>query len=247
MAQKKTGIAILNRDDTAVWTLAEEAPTRVLAFSRNKEIQNGCFVRNDWIVLRDKREEKIMKVSDIPLLGEHNLENVMASAIVGHLFSVTVSSIRESIKSFKGLEHRLEKVSNIKGVEFYNDSKATNVEAAITSIGSFKQPIILILGGRDKGGDFKKLRKPVLEKVKKVLLIGEAKEKIKEALNNSIPMSYVTTLEEAVEEGFASANPGEIVLLAPACTSFDMFSNFEERGKIFKKEVFSLEGKINNG
>lgn len=246
MAQKEKGITILNRDDTDVWALAEEAPTRVMAFSRNKEIQNGCFIQKDWIVLRDEIEEKIIKVSDIPLLGTHNLENIMASALVGHLFSVPVSSIRESIKSFKGLEHRLEKVSNIRGVEFYNDSKATNVEAAITSIGSFNQPIILILGGRDKGGDFKKLRNPVQERVKKILLIGEAKEKIKRDLKNDIPMSDVTTLEEAVEEGFASAKPGEIVLLAPACTSFDMFQNFEERGNIFKKEVFSLEEKINN-
>lgn len=246
IAQKKTGITILNRDDAAVWALAEEAPTRVFAFSRNKEIQDGCSIQKNWIVLRDEIEEKIMKVSDISLLGAHNLENVMASAIVGHLFSVPVSLIRESIKSFKGLEHRLEKVSNIRGVEFYNDSKATNVEAAITSIGSFNQPIILILGGRDKGGDFTKLRTPVQERVKKILLIGEAKEKIKRDLDSFIPMSDVKTLEEAVKEGFSSANPGEIVLLAPACTSFDMFSNFEERGKIFKKEVFSLERKINN-
>ena len=155
--------------------------------------------------------------------------------------------VRKSIKSFTGLEHRLEKVSNIRGIEFYNDSKATNVEATITSLGSFNKPIILILGGRDKGGDFKKLRKPVLGKVKHVLLIGEAKEKIKKDLNNQIPMSSVTNLKEAVEKGFALASPGEIVLLAPACTSFDMFNNFEERGQIFKKEVLSFEGKIKNG
>jgi len=246
MAQKESGFSILNRDDPAVWALAEEIPARVFAFSRQKETQNGCSIQENWIVLRDEIEEKIIKVQDIPLLGAHNLENVMASALVGHFFSVPVSLIRESIKSFGGLEHRLEKVSNIRGIEFYNDSKATNVEAAITSIGSFNQPIILILGGRDKGSDFKKLRKPVQERVKKVFLIGEAKDKIKDALKNYIPMSFVASLEEAVAEGFASANPGEIVLLAPACTSFDMFSNFEERGKIFKKEVYSLEEKINN-
>ncbi len=246
MTQKESGFAILNRDDTAVWALAEDTPTRVFAFSRQKRIQNGCSIEKKWIVLRNEREEKIIKISDIPLPGAHNLDNVMASALVGHLLSVPVPLIRESIKNFQGLEHRLEKVSNIRGVEFYNDSKATNVEAAITSIVSFNQPIILVLGGRDKGSDFKKLRKPVLERVKKIFLIGEAKEKIKRALKNYIPMSYVTSLKEAVVEGFASANPGEIVLLAPACTSFDMFRNFEERGKIFKKEVYSLEEKINN-
>ena len=246
MSQKESGWTILNRDDPAVWALAEEVPSRVFAFSRQKKILNGCSIENEWIVLRDEKEEKIMNVSDIPLPGAHNLDNVMASALVGHLFSVPVPLIRESIKNFQGLEHRLEKVSNIRGVEFYNDSKATNVEAAITSIVSFNQPIILVLGGRDKGSDFKKLRKPILERVKKVFLIGEAKEKIKRALKNAIPMSDVFSLKEAVVEGFASANSGEIVLLAPACTSFDMFSNFEERGKIFKEEVYSLEKKINN-
>lgn len=245
-AQKESGFAILNRDDPAVWELAKVTPARVFAFSRQEKIQIGGSIRGDWIVIKDEKEEKIMKVSDIPLLGAHNLENVMASALVGHLFSVPVTQIKDSVKSFQGLEHRLEKVSNIKGVEFYNDSKATNVEAAITSIGSFNQPIILILGGRDKGGDFKKLRKSVQERVKKVVLIGEAKEKIKEALNNDVPMSTISSLKEAVEEGFASANHGEIVLLAPACTSFDMFKNFEERGKIFKTEVYALKEKTDN-
>lgn len=245
-AQKESGFAILNRDDPAVWELAKVTPARVFAFSRQKKIQIGGSIRGDWIVIKDEKEEKIMKVSDIPLLGAHNLENVMASALVGHLFSVPVTQIKDSVKSFQGLEHRLEKVSNIKGVEFYNDSKATNIEAAIKSIGSFNQPIILILGGRDKGGDFKKLRKSVQERVKKVVLIGEAKEKIKEALNNDVPMSTISSLKEAVEEGFASANHGEIVLLAPACTSFDMFRNFKERGKIFKAEVYALKEKIDN-
>ncbi len=246
LAQKESSFAILNRDDSAVWGLAEKTPARVFAFSRQREIQNGCSIQRDWIVINGGTKEKIIKISEIPLLGAHNLENVMASALVGHLFSVPASSIRNSIKSFQGLEHRLEKVSIIGGVEFYNDSKATNVEAAITSIGSFNQPIVLILGGRDKGGDFKKLRKPIQERVKKVFLLGEAKEEIKSALMNDIPMNYVFSLKEAVSEGFASASPGDIVLLAPACTSFDMFSNFEERGKIFKEEVYSLEEKIHN-
>lgn len=244
--QKESGFAILNRDDPAVWELEKTTPARVFAFSRQEKIQIGCSIRGEWIVIKDENEERIMRVSDIPLPGAHNLENVMASALVGHLFSVPVTQIKDSVKSFQGLEHRLEKVSNIKGVEFYNDSKATNVEATITSIGSFNQPIILILGGRDKGGDFRKLRKPVQERVKKVVLIGEAKEKIKEALNNDVPISTISSLKEAVEEGFSSANQGEIVLLAPACTSFDMFRNFEERGKIFKAEVYALKEKIDN-
>ena len=244
--QKKSGSAILNRDDPAVWSLAAEAPARVLAFSRQREIHNGCFTRKNWIVLRDEIEERIIETSDIPLRGAHNIDNVMASALVGFLLSVPLSSIRKTIKSFHGLEHRLERITEIGGVEFYNDSKATNVEAAITSINSFNQSIVLILGGRDKGSDFNKLRKSIQEKVKKVILVGEAKEAIKKSLKDYIPMADTSSLGEAVAEGFASAESGDVVLLAPACTSFDMFSNFEERGRRFKQEVYALEKKINN-
>ena len=165
----------------------------------------------------------------------------MASSLVGHIFGLSLSRIKESIKGFKGLEHRLEKVLTIKGVDFYNDSKATNVDAALKSIQSFNQKIILILGGRDKGGDFHKLEKAVQEKVKKIILIGEAKEKIARALNNTVLLESVSSLREAVRFGYSEASPGEVILLAPACTSFDMFHNFEERGRVFKQEVFALE------
>jgi UDP-N-acetylmuramoylalanine--D-glutamate ligase len=152
--------------------------------------------------------------------------------------------MRESIKKFKGLEHRLEKVLTLKGIDFYNDSKATNVDATLKSIQSFDRKIILVMGGRDKGGDFKKLRKVIKEKVKKIILIGEAMEKIKGALNSIVEFSDSSSLKEAVDIGFSEARSGEVVLLAPACTSFDMFENFEERGKIFKKEVFDLEKRL---
>jgi UDP-N-acetylmuramoylalanine--D-glutamate ligase len=154
---------------------------------------------------------------------------------------IPAARIRESIKGFHGLEHRLEKVATIGEIEFYNDSKATNVNASLKSIQSFDQKIILVLGGRDKGGDFKKLRDPVGEKVKKVILIGEARDRIRKALEGSVPMETVSSVREAVRLGYAEAKAGEVVLLAPACTSFDMFQNFEERGTVFKNEVYALK------
>jgi UDP-N-acetylmuramoylalanine--D-glutamate ligase len=192
-------------------------------------------------VLQDKKEERLMRGAEIPLIGIHNQENIMASSLVGHIFGLSLQQIKESIKGFKGLEHRLEKVLTIKGVDFYNDSKATNVDAALKSIQSFDRKIILILGGRDKGGDFYKLAKAIREKVKKIILIGEAREKIARALNNTGPSESVSSLKEAVRAGYSEAGPGEVILLAPACTSFDMFQSFEERGKVFKQEVFALE------
>ncbi len=170
----------------------------------------------------------------------------MASVLVGFLFSVPPSGMRDSILDFPGLEHRLEKVLSLDGIDFYNDSKATNVEAALTALASFDRKIILILGGRDKGGDFNQLRKSIQEKVKKIILIGEARDLIRQALNASVPLTDVDSLREAVAEGFAAAQRGDVILLAPACTSFDMFSNFEERGRIFKKEVLALEKRVKN-
>lgn len=233
--------AVLNQDDPLAWSLRNEAKARIYAFSRERKVCPGCFIHKGWIVLTDTDKKRVMKASEIPLFGVHNLENVLAASLVGHLFSLPHSGIRESIRSFKGLEHRLEKVANIKGVDFYNDSKATNVDAALKSILSFDRNIILIAGGRDKGGDFEKLRRPIQERVIKIMLIGEARHKLKKALSHTVPAEEVSSLEEAVNRGFSQASPGDVVLLAPACTSFDMFENFEQRGLIFKQAVFNLK------
>ncbi len=238
--QQENDSAVLNRDDPLIWAWKEEGKAQVYSFSRKTEVEKGCFIQGDGIVLKDKKEERLIKTSDIPLFGIHNLENVMAAALVSHILGVPLPGIRESVESFQGLEHRLEKITAIKGIDFYNDSKATNVDAALKSIQSFERKIVLILGGRDKGGDFKKLKDQVEEKAKHVLLIGEAKEKIKNVLEGSAPMTPVSSLKEAVRAGYALAQAGEVVLLAPACTSFDMFQNFEERGRVFKQEVLSL-------
>ena len=242
--QQADDTAILNQDDSLVWNLQVKAKSKVYAFSQKKKVSSGCHLDGEWILISDGEDKKLMKISEIPLLGSHNRENVMASALVGYLFGLSLDRIRESIKNFKGLEHRLEKVTAIKGVDFYNDSKATNVDATLKSILSFAERIILILGGRDKGGDFKKLEGPVRQRAKKIILIGEAKEKIKETLKNTLPMNEVSSLAEAVRMSFIEARPGDVVLLAPACTSFDMFENFEERGEVFKKEVFHLKREV---
>lgn len=244
--QRESDTTILNKDDPLVWDLEKKGKPRVYAFSRMGKIPRGCYLQTNWIILSDdNQKEKLIKTSEIPLLGIHNQENVMAASIIGYLTGIPPTSIRSSIKSFKGLEHRLEKVLTLRGVEFYNDSKATNVDAALKSIQSFDRKIILILGGRDKGSDFRKLKNTIEEKVKRVILIGETKEKIEHALGNSGAINKVSSLKDAVSIAFSGAEPGEVILLAPACTSFDMFQNFEERGRAFKQEVFNLKERLN--
>lgn len=245
LAQGQGDVAILNRDDRLVWALSGETDARVYSFSGRAKVRRGCFLRDGWIILRDENgEQPLMKAEEVPLPGGHNRENVMAAALVGHCLGAAPKSMRASIRSFAGLEHRLEKVLTLRGVGFVNDSKATTVDASVKAIQSFDQPIVLILGGRDKGADFRLLRQPVKQKVKKVILLGEAREKIWQALRGAAVMGSAATLREAVAQAFVAARRGEIVLLAPACTSFDMFRNFAARGRAFKREVRRLRDRV---
>ncbi|MFQ6081729.1 MAG: UDP-N-acetylmuramoyl-L-alanine--D-glutamate ligase [Candidatus Aminicenantia bacterium] len=241
LTQNAEDYAILNADDPLTWSFRKEVTSQIFPFSRTKRLNRGSYIKDNKIIITNHKEQELIKVTQIPLVGVHNQENIMASALVAHLFNVPVSKIRESILNFKGLEHRMEKVTTINGVEFYNDSKATNVDATLKSLQSFDQDIILILGGRDKHGDFTKLREIVRQRVKRIILIGEAKEKIRRALERAVPLQAASSLKEAVILGFSSAQRGDIVLLAPACASFDMFENFEHRGRVFKEEVFKLK------
>ncbi len=244
LKQKRGDTAILNRDDSGVWALRNLGEFRVYAFSQKSKLSSGCWIENEWIILADDKQERLMKTDEVPLLGAHNRENIMASALVGHVFGIPCSSIKESIKSFSGLEHRLEKVLALDNVEFFNDSKATNVDAALKSIQSFDEPIILILGGRDKGGNFSLLREPIKKRVKSIILLGEAREKIEESLNGTAPIMKASDLREAVHLAYSAARPQGVVLLAPGCSSFDMFRDFEERGKAFKTEVMALKDEM---
>jgi UDP-N-acetylmuramoylalanine--D-glutamate ligase len=241
LAQGAEDIAILNADDRLVGGLAKVVRPKTYVFSRRRPVRRGCFRRDGRIVLREEaREEPLMKAAEIPLLGRHNEENVMAAALVGWVLGATPRSMRASIRNFSGLEHRLEKVLTLGGVEFINDSKATTVDATIKALQSFERRIVLILGGRDKGADFGLLRPEVRRRVKKVVLLGEAREKIGAALRGLVPLVKAASLREAVGAAYSSASRGDVVLLAPACTSFDMFKNFEARGRAFKREVHRL-------
>ena len=247
-AQGCTDVAVLNADDRLVRGLAKEILPKIYLFSHQKEIRRGSFVRDGWIVLRDDvGEERLMRTAEIPLPGLHNQENVMAAAVIGRVLGVPGRSMRRSIQGFSGLEHRLEQVLSLRGVDFINDSKATTVDATVKAIQSFKRRIVLILGGRDKGADFGLLRRPVRQSVKAIVLLGEAGPKIAAALRGLVPMVEAATLRQAVGAAFAAASRGEIVLLAPACTSFDMFKNFEARGRAFKREVQRLAALLHGG
>ncbi|HQF99095.1 MAG TPA: UDP-N-acetylmuramoyl-L-alanine--D-glutamate ligase, partial [Candidatus Aminicenantes bacterium] len=241
LGQKAGDAAVLNREDARVWAWKEAAVSDVFAFSGKRPVRRGAFVRDGWVVVRDGGEERrILPVSEIKLPGLHNRENVLAAAAAARLLGIAPSRIRASVRGFRGLEHRLEPVATVGGVSFINDSKATTVDATLKALAGFTRPVVLILGGKDKGSDFRPLRKAVRRGVKAVVLVGSAREKIREALAGIVPLLEAETYPEVVRAARAAAAPGDIVLLAPACTSWDMFRDFEERGRVFKREVRRL-------
>ncbi len=244
LSLEKTDTAILNRDDPLVWALAGKVEAKVRAFSRRRRVARGCCLEDGRLVLRNGKETPFIKTSDIRLPGLHNLENVCAAALVGDAFGVPARSLRATIRGFRGLEHRLEPVATIGRVLFVNDSKATTVDATIKALESFDRPIVLILGGKDKGADFTLLRGPVRKRVRKALLVGSSAEKIRAALEGVVPLEKAATFRELVRKGYEAASPGDVVLLAPAATSWDMFDSFEQRGRTFKREVRSLARKV---
>jgi len=181
-----------------------------------------------------------MPVSEIPLKGSHNLENVLAAVCAGALIGCAPEKIRAAIRNFKAVEHRLEYVATVRGVEYYNDSKATNVDATIKALESFPANIHLILGGKDKGSDYTVLNDLLRQRVKSVYTIGAAAEKIQSHIEGATQVIPSGTIESAVKQAASAAQPGDIVLLAPACASFDQFQNYEQRGRVFKQLVMSL-------
>ena len=231
----------LNADDPATIGLSERTLAQRFLFSRKKEIGTGAFVRRAHIYFRDgHRESEIMPLSEIPLKGAHNLENVLAGISIGMLVGCAPEQIRHAVHNFKAVEHRLEFVAKVAGVDYYNDSKATNVDATIKALESFPANIHLILGGKDKGSDYTVLNDLLRERVKRVYTIGAAAAKIESHIQGAAEIDPAETLENAVQRAAASAIPGDIVLLAPACASFDQFQNYEHRGQVFKEAVRSL-------
>ncbi|MCX7974252.1 MAG: UDP-N-acetylmuramoyl-L-alanine--D-glutamate ligase [Candidatus Aminicenantes bacterium] len=233
-------VAILNRDDPRLSALSQKIRAPLYFFSRQTQVVPGIYVKDGWLYLHLNQPKPLLPLKSIKLVGEHNLENVMASLLVGYLLNVPLSIMRQTVSQFTGLEHRLEKVALWKGITFYNDSKATTVDATIKALNSLKPGIILIMGGRDKGADFSLLRPHLKNKVRQLILIGEAKEKIKQALDQIVPINEASTMREAVIMAVQVAKRGESILLSPACTSFDMFHDFEHRGRVFKQEIRKL-------
>ncbi len=239
--QQEKDFLILNADDPLVTKMAKESKCQVIFFSQRKELKKGVFVKgNEIISVLDNVPSFRCPLSSIKIPGQHNLENVLASITVGLLCGVDFKVLIGTISEFSGVEHRLELFGEINGVKFINDSKATNVSSTLRALESFNDSIILIAGGRDKGSPYSPLRNLVQEKVKALVLLGEAGSKIKDGLGIYTKVYMVKNLKEAVQTSVSLSKKGDIVLLSPACSSYDMFKNYEERGREFKKLVKQL-------
>ena len=243
--QQSGDFAVLNEDDPTCVSLAARTRAKVFWFSRLKEVERGAWVREGNILFRDAAQQhEVMPVSEIPLKGAHNLENVLAAVCAGALMGCAPEKIRQAVRDFKAVEHRLEFVATIRGVDYYNDSKATNVDATIKALESFPANIHLILGGKDKGSDYSVLNDLLRQRVKRVYTIGAAAAKIESQIVSSkgggVEVVHAETLENALRKANAVAQPGDVVLLAPACASFDQFKSYEHRGKVFKEIVGAL-------
>ncbi len=244
--QGKGDFAVLNMDDPLVLPLAHGLLPRVFFFSARQPVAAGCFLRGGSIVYRspDGAPEEF-PLSRLKIRGAHNLENLMAAVAVARICGCPQNAVQRVMDEFSGLEHRLEWVRKIDGITFFNDSKGTNVGSVVKSLMSFSKPVLLIAGGRDKQGDYGPLKDLVANRVKGMALIGEAQERIFSALGGLTETVRAKTLEEAVAWAFSRASSGDVVLLSPACSSYDMFANYQERGRRFKEAVHRLSPKSN--
>lgn len=237
--QTREDLAVLNADDPLVAEMKTEA--HKVFFSCRRELKEGLFLSGNEIVSRSGAAEKVLiTVPEIGIKGAHNLENVMSAMAVALVCGVSPESMRETVKNFRGVEHRLEFVRSLRGVSYYNDSKATNVDSAIKALEAFESGVIVILGGKDKGTSYAPLVPLVKSRCRDVILIGAAAERIAEALAGAGSLHRCGTMEDAVHKAAGLATEGNTVLLAPACASFDMFDNYEHRGRVFKAAVAGL-------
>jgi len=238
--------AVLNADDPAALAMAKTTRARPLLFSMAGAIGEGIVVAGDAIVRRTASgHEPLIPLSSIRLLGRHLMADVVAAAAVASLVGVDAAAMTRAVEGFTGLEHALEPVGDVGGVRFVNDSKATNIEAARNAVETFDDGVVVILGGRFKGGDFADLGEPLAARHATVVAIGEARPLIREALGGRVTVHEAADMSGAVRTAFASAAPGHTVVLAPACASFDMFRDYAERGRVFKQEVLRLQEEWN--
>jgi len=241
--QTELDAAVLNADDEPTVALAPKKP-QTFWFSRKKDVGQGACVRGEDVVITHRgKVEVVMKASEIPLPGAHNVENVLAAVTAARLADVDAATIGKAVRSFAGVEHRLEFVKEIGGVRYFNDSKATNVDATLKALDAFPGRILVILGGKDKGSDYTLLQPALREKAVLALLIGAAAAKIESQIAGSVAMERAGSMDRAVEIASQAARPGDVVLLAPACASFDQFENYEQRGRVFKELVRKIEAR----
>ncbi|MBA2735438.1 MAG: UDP-N-acetylmuramoyl-L-alanine--D-glutamate ligase, partial [Pyrinomonadaceae bacterium] len=242
--QTADDVAILNADDEITASWAKGLKANVVLFSVKMELEEGLFLRGRDLICRANGKERILATRDeIFLRGLHNVENVLAAFAAGLACGASPDSMRETVKNFQGVEHRIEFVAKMGGVNFYNDSKATSVAATLKAVEALSEEdgkIVLILGGRGKNAPYQPLENLIRKKVRRLVLIGEDAENISRELGKAAEIVRAVTMGEAVEKSFQAAKRGDSILLAPACASFDMFESYEERGKIFKRKVLQL-------
>ena len=243
--QDRDDWAVLNADDGAVLEHARAIAARQTMFSLEGDVTDGVVVDGDWIVRRTGTHvERLIPLEAVELTGRHMLNNVLAAATASQIAGVRPEAMAAAMRGFHGLPHVMEPVGEVRGVRFVNDSKATNVEAARRSIESFEHGVVAIVGGRYKGGDFRELREPLVARGRAAVAIGESTARVRDALAGAVPVFEASSMREAVERGYEAASPDGIVLLAPACSSFDWFRDYAERGEVFKDEVTRLRNSV---
>jgi UDP-N-acetylmuramoylalanine--D-glutamate ligase len=239
--QNASDFAVINADDPAVLDLARRGRATARRFSLAGAIDRGTVIEDGWIVNRERDHlDRLVPLDAIHLLGSHLVNDVMAAATVGAIAGAAPAAMTAAVDAFRGLEHAMELVADIGGVRFVNDSKATNVDSALRSIESFDRDVVPIMGGRYKGGDLRLLREPLKARAKALVAIGEARPLLREALGDVVKVEEADSLPDAIARAHALAKPSGVVLLAPACSSFDMFRDYAERGRMFKQEVGKL-------
>ena len=244
-AQTSDDYLVLNADNERTALAAHRAKSKVYWFSIEQPVSQGAWVKDGQVLFRSAKDaapEVIMPLAGIPLKGAHNVENVLAAICATRLAGAAPDAVRRAVEAFKAVEHRLEYVATLNGVEYYNDSKATNVDATAKALAAFDGGVHLILGGKDKGSDYTELAPLLRARVRAVYTIGSAAAKIESHLRGVVPIHSCETLGRAVSAAAAAAHPGEIVLLAPACSSFDQFESYEHRGRVFKELVHEGRG-----
>jgi len=243
--QREEDFLILNGDDSLVKELAYQTKSQVIFFSRRNKLEEGVYLLEGNIVINiGEGPIPICKPEEIKIKGNHNLENAMAAIAAGYIWGLEPEQIRATLRSFPGVAHRLEFVKEVNGIRFINDSKGTNPDASIKALEAYTEPIVLIAGGKNKGSDFGQFAEKIKEKVKALVLVGEAAGEIKQAVMDKGYHNFyeVKSFQNGVNKAYELAEKGDIVLLSPACASWDMFNNFEERGDIFKDLVHGLRG-----